>query len=174
MKSASGPTVAFVLARAENGVIGNKGGLPWRLPGDLRRFKALTMGKPVIMGRKTYEGIGGPLPGRDNVVVSRDPTYRPPGVFTAAGLETALELARRLADERDVKEIMVIGGAEIFEASLSRAARIYLTEIHARIPGDTVLSDFNADVWQEKKRERQIRGEKDSHDYSFVLLERRR
>ena len=114
---------------AENGVIGRENRLPWRLPADLRRFKSVTMGKPVIMGRKTYESIGKPLPGRSNIVVTRDPDYRAPGCQVVHSLEQALEAGAGHA------EVMVIGGAKLYRQALGRAQRMYLTLVRAEVEG---------------------------------------
>jgi len=142
-------TISFVVAAAENGVIGRDGAIPWRVPSDLKIFRRLTMGKPVIMGRKTYASIGKPLDGRDNIVLTRDADFRAAGVECAGSIEEALQIARGCAARRGVDEIMVIGGAEIFAAMLSRADRIYLTRIHARPEGDTVFPEPDPAVWRE-------------------------
>jgi dihydrofolate reductase len=134
---------------AENGVIGCDGALPWRVPSDLKAFRRLTMGKPVIMGRKTYDAIGKPLDGRDNIVVTRSTGFSAPGIQRAGGIAEALDLARDCAAARGVDEIMVIGGAEIFAATLPLADRIYLTRIHARPDGDTVFPELDPNVWRE-------------------------
>jgi len=134
---------------AENGVIGRSGALPWRVPSDMKTFRRLTMGKPVVMGRKTYDAIGKPLDGRDNIVVTRNADFNAPGVQIAGGIAEALDLARACAAARGVDEIMVIGGAEIFAAALPLADRIYLTRIHARPDGDTVFPELDPSVWRE-------------------------
>jgi dihydrofolate reductase len=143
------PTISFVVAVAENGVIGCDGALPWHVPSDLKTFRRLTMGKPVIMGRKTYDVIGKPLEGRDNVVLTRDSGFDAAGVERAGSIEEALDLARAIAAARGVDEIMVIGGAEIFAAMMPLAERIYLTRIHARPEGDTIFPALEPDAWQE-------------------------
>jgi dihydrofolate reductase len=141
--------VSFVVAVAENGVIGRDGAIPWRVPSDLKTFRHLTMGKPVIMGRKTYDSIGKPLDGRDNIVVTRDADFGAAGVERAGSIEEALKIAEARAAARGVDEIMVIGGAEIFAAMLTRADRIYLTRIHARPDGDTNFPDLDPNVWRQ-------------------------
>lgn len=142
-------TISFVVAVAENGVIGRDGTLPWRVAHDLKAFRRLTIGKPVIMGRKTFDSIGKPLDGRDNIVVTRNPDFGAPGVERVGSIDDALALARTRAAARGVDEITVIGGAEIFAASLAHADRIYLTRIHARPEGDTVFPELDPGVWRE-------------------------
>jgi len=145
-------TISLVVAVAENGVIGRDGTLPWRVPSDMKTFRRLTMGKPVIMGRKTYDSIGKPLEGRDNIVVTRNAGFDAPGIQRAGGMAEALDLARACASARGVDEIMVIGGAEIFAATLPLADRIYLTRIHARPDGDTKFPELDPSVWREVSR----------------------
>lgn len=130
-------------------MIGRDGAIPWRVPSDLKVFRRLTMGKPVIMGRKTYDSIGKPLDGRDNIVVTRNADFSAAGVARAGGVEEALRIARERAARRGVDEITVIGGAEIFAAMLALAGRIYLTRIHARPEGDTVFPALDPNVWRE-------------------------
>ena len=136
------PRVALIVAVAENGVIGRGGALPWRLPSDLRRFRRLTLGKPMIMGRKTYQSIGRPLDGRESIVLSGRRERYPAGVHVAASIKEALALAAQLAGARGVEEVAVIGGAEVFAAALPFAERIYLTLVHAKPAGDRRLSPF--------------------------------
>lgn len=167
------PRVAFVVAVAENGVIGRGGELPWRLPSDLKRFRQLTLGKPIIMGRKTYASIGRPLDGRDSIVLSARREDYPAGVHVAASIEEALGLAARLAGARGVDEIAVIGGAEVFGAALPFAERIYLTLVHANPAGDRRLSPFPPDSWCEVAREPMRRGSEDEFAADFTVLERR-
>lgn len=141
--------ISFVVAVAENGVIGRDGAIPWCVPSDLKVFRCLTMGKPVIMGRKTYDSIGKPLDGRDNIVVTRNADFCAARVERAGSAEEALQIAKACAAKRGVGEITVIGGAEIFAAILACADRIYLTRIHARPEGDTVFPDLDPNVWRE-------------------------
>ena len=156
------PRITFHLARADNGVIGRDGGLPWRLPADLKRFKAQTMGKPMIMGRKTFEGLPAPLPGRRHIVLTRDSGWSAPGAEVAADMDAAIALA-------DAPEIAVIGGAQIFALFLPRADRVELTEVHAAPEGDAIVPAFNG--WTEVAREDHApEGERPA--YSFVTLER--
>ena len=164
--------VALVVATAENGVIGNNGVLPWRLSSDMRFFRAVTMNKPLIMGRITYDSIGKPLDGRDNIVITRNSKFEVPGVIVAADHEQALQVARERAQERGADEIAVIGGAQIYELLLPQADIIYLTEVHAAPKGDTTFPEFDKKEWREVSRERHGAGPKDSADFSFVVLER--
>jgi dihydrofolate reductase len=158
--------IALIAALAENRVIGRANRLPWRLPADLRRFKSLTMGKPVIMGRKTYESIGKPLPGRSNIVVTRDPDYRAQGCQVVHSLEQALEAGAGHA------EVMVIGGAELYRQALGRAQRMYLTLIRAEVDGDTLFPDIEPQQWRELERESHCADENNQYDYDFVILQR--
>lgn len=160
--------ISLILARADNGVIGDKGGLPWRLSDDLRRFKALTMGKPCIMGRKTWQSLPKkPLPGRTNIVVTRDKTFSVEGAVCAPSFDAALAIAA----QENPAEIMVIGGGEIYAAALPHAKRVYLTQIHADVAGDTSFAPFVERVWREAARE--DRTPPDGLAYSFVTLERK-
>lgn len=163
---------ALIVAVAEGGVIGRDGGLPWHISGDLKRFRELTIGKPVLMGRKTFESIGRPLPGRPNIVVTRSPGRMPAGVQVIGDLGRALDLAERLAATAGRDEIMVIGGAAIYAATLPQADRLYVTEVHAAVEGDTHFPALDPAEWRETSRERIAAGEKDDHDYSFVILDR--
>lgn len=149
--------IVFYLARARNGVIGRDGQLPWRIPADLKRFKAMTLGKPMVMGRKTFEGFPSPLPGRRHIVLTRDRSWSANGAEVAHSVEQAIAMAG------DVPEIAVIGGAEVFALFLSLADRIELTEVHHEPQGDAVVPPFAG--WVEAAR--------DEHEgYSFVTLER--
>lgn len=163
--------LAVIVAVAENGVIGRDNSLPWHLPEDLRYFKRVTMGKPIVMGRKTFESIGRPLPGRTNIVISRNPGFEATGVRVVATLDQALELAAAVAGEAGVAELVVIGGAEIYRLAIPRADRLYVTEIHANIAGDARLPDVAWAQWGETHRERHAAGE-GSHDFSFVVYDR--
>lgn len=168
------PVVCLIVAVAENGVIGRDGGLPWRLSSDLKRFRQLTMGKPLIMGRKTYQSIGKPLDGRDNIVVTSDADFRAEGVLPAVSVEAALAVAQQCAGQRGTDEIMVIGGAQIYEALLGAAGRIYLTRVHGRPEGDVVLPEFPSDQWDELRREALPRGARDDFDATLIVLGRRK
>jgi len=168
--------LALILARGENGVIGREGRLPWHLSGDLKFFKAKTLGKPVVMGRKTFQSIGKPLPGRPNLVISRDPAFRPEGAEVFGDFEAALSRARALAEalpEEDARrEVMVIGGGQIYERALPLARRIYLTEVHAAPEGDAYFPRLDPDDWHEVGRERQASPGPGQPAFSFVILER--
>jgi dihydrofolate reductase len=157
-------TITLHLARAATGVIGVDGALPWRLPADLRRFKAQTMGKPMIMGRKTFAGFPSPVPGRRHIVLTRDPAWRADGAEVAHSRDEALALAG------DAPDIAVIGGAEIFALFLDRADRVELTEVHLDAAGDAVVPPFGPG-WHETAREDHP-AEGDAPGYSFVTLER--
>ncbi|MCK1387739.1 dihydrofolate reductase [Bradyrhizobium sp. 21] len=166
--------IVFVVAIAENGVIGAGGAIPWRLKSDMQRFKALTIGRPVIMGRKTFESLPGrrPLPGRTNIVVTRDPDYRATGAIVTTSAANAGAVARGDALRRSVAEITVIGGAEIYRQWLDRADRLEITEVHARPEGDTHFDIDKAD-WEETARVRHPAGSDDSADFSYVTYRRR-
>lgn len=164
--------MTLVVAVARNGVIGRNGGLPWRLSSDLKHFKAATWGKPVIMGRKTFQSIGKPLPGRENIVVTRDALFSAEGTHRAASLEAAIDLAGRLVAGTARPEIMVIGGGEIYAAALARASRILLTEVHADVEGDARFPPLEPGQWCERSRTRGERGPRDDFDFDIVVLER--
>ena len=160
--------VILVLAMAENGVIGDKGGLPWHIADDLRRFKALTMGRPLVMGRKTWDSLPRkPLPGRTNIVITRQLGWRADGAVTAASLEDALAAART----ENPDAVMVMGGAQIYAQALPLAARIELTLVCSVIEGDTRLAAFDFAAWREIGREEHVPPEGPA--YAFVTLERR-
>jgi dihydrofolate reductase len=158
--------IAIVAAVARNGAIGADGGLPWRLSSDLKRFRALTLGKPLIMGRKTFESVGRPLPGRRVIVVTRDPGWVRPDVEVAHGLDEALALAR------GVEEIMIGGGAEIYALALPYVDRLYLTEVEAEPQGNVFFPRFDRARWRETRREMGLAGPKDDHPFVFVDYER--
>lgn len=160
-------TIGLVVAMTDEGVIGRDNGLPWRLPDDLRRFKQITMGHPVVMGRKTFESLGRPLPGRDNLVVSRNPVYRPKGALVFPTLDAAI-------DWGGASDKFVIGGAEIFAAAYDRADRLFLTLIHHPFPGDVRFPDV---PWREdfeivRREEKESEGEP-RFPYEFLDLARR-
>jgi len=164
--------ISFIVAVAQGGVIGHQGGLPWRLSADLRYFKRTTMGRPMIMGRKTWDSIGRPLPGRENIVVSRQPDFAPVGVHVTHDLDEALALARRIAEADGVDEVMVIGGAQIFDALRPRAHRIYLTHIHAPIPGDVFFAAPDPTRWRETSRSERLTDARSGLDYTFAVHDR--
>jgi dihydrofolate reductase len=158
--------VTLIVAVADNGVIGRQNELPWRLPEDLKRFKALTMGKPIVMGRKTFESIGKPLPGRTNIVITRQTDLSLPGCVLVDSVPAAVTAAGQ------VDEVMIIGGGDIYRQALSQADRVQLTEVHATIDGDAFFPELNAKQWREIAREDYPADERHAHAYSFVTLER--
>ena len=166
------PIIALVVARGENGAIGVGGDLPWRLSTDLKQFRKVTLGKPIIMGRRTFRSLPRALDHRLNIVLSRDTGLVAPGAIVAGNLVEGLGHARRAAKEAGVEEIMVIGGDDVFRAVMPMAKRIYLTEVHASPEADTWFRDFNLKDWRELSRERHEPGPKDQYPFSFVLLER--
>lgn len=165
--------IVFVVAIAENGVIGAGNAIPWRLKSDMIRLKALTIGKPVVMGRKTFESLPRPLPGRTNIVITRDKDYRASGAVVTTSSADALNIARGDALRRSVAEIAVLGGAEIYKQWLPSADRLEITEVHARPDGDTVF-EIDKAQWDEVARERHPAGANDSADFSYVTYRRRR
>ena len=164
--------MSLVVAMTENRVIGQNNTIPWHLPDDLKFFKRITMGKPIVMGRNTYESIGKPLPGRDNIVITRNPDYQVDGVHVVSSVQEAVELAGQLTAPDLEAEMMVIGGQQIFELTLPIADRIYLTELHTKIPGDVFFPKFPHDQWQEIARENRPATPENPFSYSFLILER--
>ena len=165
--------IVLIVAIAENGVIGAGGAMPWRLKSDLARLKALTWGKPVVMGRKTFLSIGRPLPGRTNIVVTRDAGFRAAGAVVTHSVADAMAIATGDALRRFATEIAIIGGAEIYAHCMDRADRLEVTEVHARPEGDTRFAAIDAAVWQEVARVRNPAGPDDSVDFSYVTYRRR-
>jgi dihydrofolate reductase len=166
--------VVLIVAVAENGVIGSDGAIPWRLKSDMKRFKALTINKPVVMGRKTFVSIGRPLPGRTNIVVTRDCDFRAAGAVVTNSLADAHAIASGDALRRFATEIAIIGGAEIYARWMERADRLEITEVHTRPEGDTCFAAIDAKVWEEVARVRNPAGEGDSADFSYVTYRRRK
>lgn len=166
------PLVA-VVAVGENGVIGAENDLPWRLPTDLKRFKALTLGKPMIMGRKTFDSIGKPLPGRTTIILTRDKSYSAEGCLTASSVEEAISLANRAAKEMGADEIAIVGGAQVYALLMDRLDRIELTRVHASPVGDAKFPDLGAE-WQVTFEEFQPKTAKDSADMTFLTYVRRK
>jgi dihydrofolate reductase len=160
--------ITIIVARAENGVIGRDGTLPWHIPADLKRFKALTMGHPMILGRRTYDSVGFPLPGRPTIVITRQAGWSAPGVIVTHTLDEALERAREL----DGDEIFIGGGEEIFRLALDRADRIYLTRIDQDFPGDTFFPEFDASAWRIVEREDHPATEARPYAFSFLTYEK--
>jgi dihydrofolate reductase len=162
------------VARARNGVIGRNGQLPWRLSTDMAHFKALTMGKPVIMGRKTWDSLPRkPLPGRTNIVLSRDGSFDPKDAIRCENFSEAVQIAREQAAEDGASEVCVIGGADLFALALPKARRIHLTEVEADVEGDVRFPPLDESEWREVAREAHPAGERDEHPFVFRTLERR-
>ena len=169
------PEIVLLVAVAENGVIGAGGAIPWRLKSDMRRLKAMTMGKPIVMGRKTFESFPRrPLPGRTNIVVTRDASYRAAGAVVTTSFADASAVARGDALRRSAGEIAVIGGADIYAQWMESADRLEITEVHARPEGDTWFAAVDAAIWQEVARVRNPAGPDDSADFSYVTYRRRK
>ncbi len=165
--------LAIVAARARNGVIGRAGALPWRLKGDMALFKATTSGKPVIMGRKTWDSLPKkPLPGRANLVLSRDGTFEPKGAVVCERFEDALAMAREQAEEDGAEEVCVIGGTALFALALPKARRLYLTEVEAEVEGDATFPTLDMAAWREVRREPHPASQDDDHAFTFRVLER--
>jgi len=165
--------LAVIVAQAENRVIGNHNRLPWHLPEDLKYFKAVTLGKPIIMGRKTFESIGRPLPGRTNIVVSRNSAYQHAGIDLVHSLEQAIERAEQVLLINGGDEALVIGGAELYAQALPRCRRLYLTQVHAEVEGDAHFPPLDADAWTEVGRETYQPSGCNPYAYSFIVLQRR-
>jgi dihydrofolate reductase len=170
--------ITLVVAVARNGIIGEHGSLPWRLPSELKRFKEITLGHPCVMGRKTFEGViaalGKPLPGRDNIVVTRNAAFAYRDVEVVGSIAAALALGRVRAEARGVDDVMVIGGGEVYAATLPLADRIYLTRVEAEVDGDTHFPELDAADWIEAAREAHRAGPRDTADFTIVTLDRRR
>ena len=166
------PIIALIVARAENRAIGRGGDLPWHLHSDMRYFRKITMGKPIIMGRLTFKSLPLALDGRLNIVLTRNAAFEAPGAVMAYNLEEALDVARRAATKAGVDEIMVMGGEDVFREVLPQARRIYLTEVHAAPHADTWFPEIDMSEWREVSREAHAAGPKDDHAFSFVVLER--
>ena len=163
---------SLIVAAAENGTIGQNGRIPWHLSADLRYFKQVTMGAPVIMGRKTYESIGCALPGRANIVVTRNEKFQALDIDVVLNLEDALSKARAILEKEGGEELFVIGGAEIYAQAMRMADRIYLTRVHAEFPGDVFFPRLEEDSWKEVASEKQLAESEGSPSFSFTILER--
>jgi dihydrofolate reductase len=163
------PIISFVVAADESNVIGKDNQLPWHLPNDLRYFKNLTWGMPILMGRKTFDSIGKPLPGRRNIVITRSVSWQRPGVDAVHSIEAALALARH----DDVKEVFVIGGAEIFKTAYPYASRLYLTRVHHRFEGDVFLPQINEQEWRKVKATAASKDDKNAYAHTFEVWEKR-
>lgn len=176
------PMISLLVAVAENGVIGRDNGMPWHLPDDLKRFKSLTMGKPVLMGRKTFESIGKPLPGRTSLVLTRSRDWSAAGAVVVHSLDEAVEReaeirAAQAADgsverARDLPELVCVGGAEVYRLALPRARRIYLTRVLATVDGDTIFPCLDEQAWQETRRELHPADARHAYAMVFSVLER--
>lgn len=164
--------LALIWAMSKNRTIGRNNALPWHLPEDLKYFKRVTMGKPIIMGRKTWESIGRPLPGRTNIVITRDMSFHADGVKIVHTLDEALALAEKISLIDGAEEAVVIGGAEIYALALPKADRLYMTQVHAEVEGDAHFPPFNLNEWHEAARENQEPSETNPYPYSFIVLER--
>ncbi|MFT5593903.1 MAG: dihydrofolate reductase [Oceanicoccus sp.] len=164
--------VALIAAYSQNRVVGLDNNLPWHLPEDLQYFKRCTSGKAIIMGRKTFDSIGRPLPNRTNIVITRNTQFKAEGVKVVSNLEEAIEMATAVNDVNGVDEVMVIGGATIYELALPLADRLYLTHVHARIEGDAYFPEIDFSTWHEVQRADYAASENNPYDYSFVVYEK--
>jgi dihydrofolate reductase len=168
------PEIVLIVAVADNGVIGSRGTIPWRLKSDMQRFKAMTIGRPVVMGRRTFASIGRPLPGRTNIVVTRDASFRARGAVVTTSVAEAGAIARGDALRRFATEIAVIGGAEIYAQWMDIADRLEITEVHARPEGDTCFAAIDRTIWEDVARVRHPAGPDDSAEFAYVTYRRRK
>ena len=164
---------SIIVAMAENRVIGINNKLPWHLPNDLKYFKQVTLGKPIIMGRKTFESIGKPLPGRTNIVVTHNPDWSAAGVTAVTSLEHAFATAQIIIEASGADEVMVIGGEQIYCRVLPQINRIYLTQVHAKIDGDAFFPALDLAQWQEIERQNFAAEGANPYAYSFIVLDKR-
>ena len=165
--------LSVIVAVAENGIVGRDNALPWHLPADLKYFKKMTLGKPIVMGRKTFESIGRPLPGRTNIVISRNPVFVAEGVEVCSSVQEALTLAADVVSRDGGDELVVIGGASIYSAAIPLADCLYITEVHAEVEGDAHLPAIDWSQWQEQSRQRHGASDPGGLDFSFVVYRRR-
>lgn len=165
--------ISLIAAVAENGVIGSKGGMPWHIKSEMQYFKKTTTGKPVVMGRKSFEALGKPLPGRANIVITRDKNYAHPGIIVVNSIEEGLDRAHNIAATDGVDEVFIGGGADIYRLMLPLADRLYLTEVHMKPAGETLFPDFDRAAWKETKREFHAALPGESADYTITVLERK-
>ncbi|BAP15257.1 MULTISPECIES: dihydrofolate reductase [Alcanivorax] len=165
--------LSMMVAKATNNVIGRNNKLPWYLPNDLKYFKQVTFGKPVIMGRKTWESLKGPLPGRTNIVITRQPAYQAEGAKVVATVDDAITMAENVAFIEGQEEAVIMGGAEIYALALAQTQRLYLTEVHAEVDGDTFFPEYDKGEWEEIAREDFPAEGPNPYDYSFVVYERK-
>ncbi|GMR08810.1 MAG: type 3 dihydrofolate reductase [Gammaproteobacteria bacterium] len=161
-------SISIIAAMDKHRVIGTENRLPWRLPADMQWFRRHTLGKPVVMGRKTFASLGRPLAGRTNIVITRDPGFRVDGVVVVHNIDDAIEAARKVG-----QEVMIIGGASFYEQMLPRADKLYLTLVDGEFDGDAWFPEFDMAEWRELESNRYDADEKNPHDYRFVILERR-
>lgn len=160
-------SLSLICAMDQNQLIGSNNALPWHLPADLAFFKKTTLGKPIVMGRKTYESIGRPLPGRQNIIITRNPEFKAEGCDTCTSIDQAIELAG------DQNEVMLIGGASLYQQTIDLAQYLYLTRIHHQFEGDAWFPEFDLQQWQEVWREDHTRDEKNGYDFSFLKYSRK-
>lgn len=172
MQTQNNVTKSMIVAMASNRVIGRNNKLPWYLPGDLQYFKAVTMGKPIVMGRKTYESIGKPLPGRLNIVVTRDHSWQAKNVSICHSIEDAYQLASSQSEIDGQEELMIIGGDQIYSSCLASVDRLYLTKVHADIEGDAFFPEVDWSQWKEIRREDFAAEDPNPYDYSFIVYDR--
>lgn len=165
-------TLALIAAYAQNRVVGINNQLPWHLPEDLKYFKRVTTGKAVIMGRKTYESIGRPLPNRTNIVITHNPDFSAPGIVVVNSLQAAIDHAENVNTINGEDEIMVIGGAAIYELALPMADRLYLTHVHAEVEGDAYFPEVDFADWKQVAKEDYAASETNPYDYSFAVYEK--
>lgn len=165
--------VSLIAAVAENGVIGKDNWMPWHIKSEFQYFKNTTMGRPIVMGRKSFEALGKPLPGRQNIVVTRDKNYKAAGVIVTHSVEEGIDIARGIAEKDGVDELFIGGGSEIYRLSLPDADRLYLTEIHLKPDGDTYFPPFDRGDWKEVKREFHPKKDGETADYTITVLERK-
>lgn len=165
--------VSFVVAVSENGVIGRDNGMPWHLSTDLQRFKKLTLGKPVVMGRKTWESLGRPLPNRTNIVITRDANYTAEGALVVPSIDEALIAGEKAALAAGVNEICIIGGAQIYAQAMDKATHLHMTHIDASIDGDAFFGPIDPQVWKVTSEEHVPAGEKDNYATRYVIYEKR-
>ena len=163
---------SMIVAMAQNRVIGRNNKLPWYLPNDLKYFKQVTMGKPIVMGRKTFESIGKPLPGRANIVITRNNVWSADGVRAVHSVDEAFELSESIAEIDGQEELMIIGGDQIYKSAIALVDRIYLTEVHADVEGDAFFPEFSKEDWRVVGCEDFTAEAPNPYDYSFVVLDR--
>lgn len=164
--------LSLIWAMSDNRVIGNDNELPWHLPNDLQFFKKMTMGKPIIMGRKTFESIGRPLPGRVNIVITRSQDWQHEGVLVVNSVDMAIQAAEDLAFDQQIEEVIIMGGAQIYKQTINKADQLYITEVKAELEGDAFFPEFDLSVWKETWREEHTKCEKNPYDYNFVVFEK--